>query len=425
MAYIADHVEARRLIKLKQKNEVALSHAIYNIFNKEPYISNIRRTAGAALQAMLSGSDASVNYAVEEEGRLQVWVNHNAPRSRFGVKMLRDNCGGINGFITRPGSLNAADCGDVFRLVGAWCEHPENWAMRGVKDLERAGLNQKDGPWQQPKGGKRGIRHREHIYDCANIEKRGNRIEIDRTPQDVRRQLLLRGQDKHADQKGVAGRELKRIPRDQSDSVLKIDQLFGLRDVCSISGTTADVMHMINIFGKKAVNGMVDLGEIYRVLPFGTIAGFHHHSILEVALPQSLRGYIDYRIACYSTLVSRSSDDSALSRSIRNALANHEVFVEQNKLHMICFYDEGFPEGAIVLNRNDLNKYRFSPLSQATTLSEKMPTIRNGKLSFKDTLNEIGKIDPEFRYWLMADLPRKDFETYRRVRDTGRVRPKG
>lgn len=422
MAYIVDHVEVRKLLKKKQDNEVNLSHAIYDIFNKEPWITNIRRTVKSALGAMLRGNLTYLVNAVKAESSLQVWTRQHAQQNKLGVEKLYYNCGSDEQFIHRA-SLNAADCADLFRLFGAWVEEHKNSQMAFIKEQERVGSGVKDGPWQQPKDGKMGIRHREDIFiQEKKMEKRGNAI-IDRTPIDVRKQLLLHRQDKHKDQIGIAGRELKRIPKNQSDSVLKIDQLFGLRDICSISGTTADVMYIINVFGNKSVNGYSNLGEVYRVLPFGTIAGFHHHSILEVALPQSLRGYIDYRIGFYNSLMPPKAEETGLTKLVKDTLNKHELFVHQNHLDIICFYENGFPEGAIVLiSPDEIERFQKSPLSQAVKLSEKMPVIRNGKLSFIETMDTIHQIDKVFAGWLERELRTNDKAKYERVATTGRVR---
>lgn len=429
MAYIIDHVEVRKRMKRRQDNEVKLCHKVYDIFNKEPWISRARQTVKAALSAMLHDKGSYLSDAAGKENRLQVWKNHQAPPNRHGVKMLHDLAGTVDAYkhgnVDVPGCLNAADCGDLFRLVGQWVEeHPPNSAMQLAKQAERVGDGLRDGPWQQPEGSPSlmGIRHRENIFDGAKKETKGN-VTIDRTPLDVRKQLLLHGQDKHPDQLGVAGRELKRIPSGECDSVLKIDQFFGLRDICSISGTTADVMYAINVFGKKAVNGLEDLDEIYRVLPFGTIAGFHHHSVLEVALPQSLRGYIDYRIGFYTTIVPEKAGDSPLSRSVKNATAEHERYVALNGLHMICFYDKGFPEGGIVLvGPSEVDRFYKSCLSSACALSSKMPMIPIGRLSFRDTLAAIGSMDHSFAGWLKTELSAFDKKKYERALDTGLVR---
>ena len=166
-----------------------------------------------------------------------------------------------------------------------------------------------------------------------------------------------------------------------------------------------------------------DLGSIYRVLPFGTIAGFHHHSILEVALPQSLKGYIDYRIGFYSTIVPQDADSSQLTGDIKRVATIHEEFVSQNGLHMICFYDKGFPEGAIVLTGGgEVGRFRASPLSRATVLSGMVPGIKAGRLTFKETLAAVETIDPAFAGWLKTELSKSDRDRYDRALNLGLVR---
>jgi hypothetical protein len=432
MVQIIDHVEVRKRTRQKQAIEVNFTHEIYDTFNRMPWLGEISMTVKAALGAMLAGDDQYLTEACEEEKNLYVWKRHAAPASRLGVERLYEYCGRLHPrrpYIERFGSLLAVDCGDLMRLVGAWVEkRPEgNWdILRAVvkKRQERVREDVLGGPWDQ---GTQGIRQRENIADFHHTKKRRQRIretnpfgefsvtflpnspvaEIVQAPLDFRKALLLLGQDKHAHHKnGVAGRELKRIPRTSNDSVLKIDRLFGLRDICSISGTTADVMYILNRFGTRDANHYRDLGDIYRVLPFGTIAGFHHHSVLEVALPQSLKGYIDYKVGQLTTLLPETADHSSpLTRSVWNTAWKYEKELYDKGLHMICFYHERFPEGAIVFNgRSEWEMFFNSPVSSARHLSDVAPRLPLGHMNLEETMNAIRSIDHAFWIWLIGKL---------------------
>lgn len=405
MVQIINHVEVRRRTRLKQQLEVDFTHGVYNTFARMPWLGEILMTVKAGLGAMLADNVHYLTAACQEERFLHVWTRHHVGASRQGVERLYEYCGSLHPerpYIDRFGALLAADCGDLMRLIGAWVEKHHGTSMDVVKGLERAGAGQHRGPWDQ----REAIRRREGITSRENSITYGN-VTIDWTPLDIRSALLSRGQDKHDDAGGVCGRELKRMPPERvSDSVLKIDRLFGLRDACSISGTTADVMYFLNTFGKKGVNGFRDLGEIYRVLPFGTIAGFHHHSVLEVALPQALRGYIDYTIGRYTTLVPTTADtSSSLVRGLQNTAWIYEQALTQHGLHMICFYDQGFPEGAIVFNKpGELQRFFNSHLANARQLSAVAPSLPTGLMSFDQTMGAIESIDPGFHFWLANRL---------------------
>ena len=405
MIQIVNHVEARKRIRRKQNLEVEFTHAVYDTFARMPWLGEILMAVKAGLRAMLDDDDHYVTAACHAERFLYVWQRHHVGASRQGVERLYEYCGSLHPgrpYLDRFGYLLAADCGDMMRLIGAWVEMHKGTGMELFKDLERAGKGRHRGPWDQ----REAIRRREGILPHENQFRAGN-VTIDYTPLDVRRALLARGQDKHPDAGGAAGREVKRIPPQLvGDSTLKMDRLFGLRDICSISGTTADVMYFLNTFGSRNVNGFRDLGEIYRMLPFGTIAGFHHHSVLEVALPQSLKGYIDYTIGRYTTLMPTKAETStSLFRELQHIASMYEQALTQNGLHMICFYDQGFPEGAIVFDTPyELDWFFGSHLANARALSAVAPSLPIGLLTFHQAMDAIEMIDPGFRVWLAHRL---------------------
>lgn len=75
-----------------------------------------------------------------------------------------------------------------------------------------------------------------------------------------------------------------------TDVTGKMDRVFGLMKGATISGTTTDNIYFLNKFCKAVKD------PILYLLPVGAIAGGGHHSLLEVALPLTMNGLIDYSI---------------------------------------------------------------------------------------------------------------------------------
>lgn len=151
--------------------------------------------------------------------------------------------------------------------------------------------------------------------------------------------------------------------------------------MCSISGTTADLSFVIDQWGHKFINHVADLSTTYYLLPVGSIAGFHHHSILEVALALSLISNtgIAYRVGFYRSLLPNDAwgPSAELRSTLNTKLINAEAEMRIKALHFLCYYENHEPAGGILLEWKDLDAFKRSRLSLATYLEAKAPSAED------------------------------------------------
>jgi hypothetical protein len=140
----------------------------------------------------------------------------------------------------------------------------------------------------------------------------------------------------------------------ESDTIGKMDQVFGLMPAATISGTTTDNIYFFQRFQQ---NG---LDPVFYLLPLATIVAPGHHSMLEVGLPLSLNGHGDYKVGLYTTLFpsgSQSGSRPAGVDAIRNALIAAELH-RDNHL-MLVYYNGSKPAGCLFsFNAQDREKWK-------------------------------------------------------------------
>jgi hypothetical protein len=411
MAYIVKAQDILNRSMIKKMYEQSLVDAIYSVFNSPEVLRLLRATAKAALKSIDdSGMIDPIFRACNEEKLIDVWKNHHARPDILGIKKL----------LKKADTFSAADCSDIFRLAGAWVEQGGLGATgAAVKEAYRPGVN-KDGtpalgtPDQQAHlNSKRAVwgddSHKTlgkgQDYIDLNYEGVHSR---NRTPFDKKKGFfdLPRPVHKRPGQ-GTAGRELKRVSG--PSNVLKIDRLFGLSEMCDISGTTGDSTFAVEVWGHQNVNGVGDLSEIYYILPVGSIAGSAHHSLLEVALVLSLNKVIvpGYQIGFYETLLPNKNIvlPGVLGR-IRAQFQAKETHMKNNKLHFLRFYNERREvAGGIVFDGQEIEWLRNkSNLFTATTLLSKMPKFPQFP-RYKDVLDLCIECDYGFYRRYLSDIP--------------------
>jgi len=374
-------------------------------------------------------------------------------------------------FVALRGSVKkftAADCGDVIRLVGAWVEFggtqyssadttaftmparkyvvkDKNREDKQVKDGARAvtpgelvkadyrggvtksgevvsmftgtegtsALNQKftgkANVWAQDakKYGKEDERDYEDWLMKALYGRHFNSMPARRVRANPQSRVLPPVLKRHKEHTGIAGRQLKCIPGGQGDNVPKVDNLIGLMDVCSISGTTSDVTFLFDQWGHKFINGKADLSRTYYMLPVGSIAGFHHHSILEVALALSLikHSTVDYRVGFYGTLLPQDKCQLELRTALQQLLMRAEATMKTEGLHFFCFYKEKELAGGIALDPSDVATFKQSKLSKATFLVSQMPGFPvSGKATYEQVMAFLALRDWKFYNTILKGL---------------------
>jgi hypothetical protein len=145
------------------------------------------------------------------------------------------------------------------------------------------------------------------------------------------------------------------------DTTLKIDRVFGLMPGATISGTTTDLMYFMDTFAAN------ERDPIYYLVAAAGIVSQGHHTMLEVAMPLTMNGWVDYSIGHYTTLMptghraDRPATSHAAQGVIWDALDTAENH-RQNRL-MLVYYDA--PKaigGCFLFDRTDA---RFKLLATA------------------------------------------------------------
>jgi hypothetical protein len=152
-----------------------------------------------------------------------------------------------------------------------------------------------------------------------------------------------------------------------SSTIGKLDHAFGLVPAADISGTTADTV----FFMKRFVhNIMHEMDPAFDLVPLGTIVGGTHHSTLEVALPLSQSGIVDYHIGFYTTLMPKSDTKFAgvfkpifeqyeNAKGMKISVQGLDGVPEATNRHMIVSYEkEKVVSGAWVFDGKDADEFK-------------------------------------------------------------------
>ena len=302
----------------KQINEQTLAKKLYEHFDTV-LINDARGLALGALEVMHDGNLIVLRKGMEEEKELAVFT-----RRGNGKQFDRAN---IAKMITNIQAFDASDCSDIVRLLGAWVENggligpgasgttTDVWGRTlpissTIKDAFRGGIqggdwkSEVESVWASGKDQFEGMRFK--------FRDRKDRIGL---PQHihVNPQAGFTGMGGlMVNPQGVPGKEAT-----FRSNTLKIDKIFGLLAGADISGTTADT-----VFALEALSQIknLHLSPIMYMLPLATIVYNAHHTLLEVALPLTLNGAIDYHVGFYSTLLPPGSEQHSSAKTIKKIL---------------------------------------------------------------------------------------------------------
>jgi hypothetical protein len=255
--------------------------------------------------------------------------------------------------------LDATDCADVIRLAGAW--------------VERGGL-QGGARAHMPRGNDPGTAKEAFRVGGKQFWGPGARVREDGW--DIEPHLVPFMRDQRAAFTGMAGQRghhgKKRSKRAAgSSSVLQLDRLYGLVVACDISGTTADCVFALELFGAE-----YGLTAAYYMLPLGTIVHNMHHSVLEVALVASLNGEMEYHVGFFETLrPMRAAAFPPELNGLQQAIDVARAQMQNEELHHLRYYEGHLPKGIFQFRRHELAALRTSPISDAVEMLGRAPCL--------------------------------------------------
>jgi hypothetical protein len=359
----ADAVQ--RMIREKQELEVSLAWELLAVFNEtKSLIGWYRHAVERALAEMLT-----VSYTDEKMTKLSEAgeaVKQAIDAEKAAMKLLTRVLPGEvpptrksdNTFATNPratvsadvkepkdllnllkdvDTFDAQDCSDVVRLYGAFVEKAGPKKIKTCIEKAEADYEKLE---KARKSGQKGINT--EWYDVWNQDWKDKDKKAkfgrhrDRVPtqyEDVmskKRSQLLSVQEFLISFKG--GQSIWQLK--ETSTIGKIDSWLGLVPAADISGTTTDTIFFIQRFFGQMFLGEVD--KMFYMLPLATIVAGAHHSTLEVALPLSQNGLLDYSIGKYSSLMIPSSTGNAGAGELKKALDAAEKH-KQNHLMMVAY----------------------------------------------------------------------------------------
>jgi hypothetical protein len=163
-----------------------------------------------------------------------------------------------------------------------------------------------------------------------------------------------------------------------TSTIGKIDKAFGLVPAADISGTTADTMFFFSKFPK--------IDPLFQMLPLATIVAGAHHSTIEVALPLTQNGIIDYDIGFYTTLFPTKAKHSAAG-AVKKVLE----MAEKEKLNhfLLVWYtkDGKAIEGAYEFKPSE--KKQFEAFKKFADGKNALATFTKVKAVDADTIEEL------------------------------------
>lgn len=339
MKKIIDSGAARVAIREKKLNEFELAGAIRDHFDSQPLKRELNDMVleSTVLATMMKGFDS-------------VW---NGNRGKVAVVNAYRDVGALQK-AAQEGRVSALHCGDFIRIFGEITEVKENKVeihpdLKAAKEAFQIGG---DEFWKKESSVDKHLPMVGQKADPGTRVRLGTKQRLPDISNSMRERIEKFGQVRSGPRK-VAFRNLEpRSPAESGqigagmvvwapqdlDILYRIEVAFGLRVGATISGTTADTLYFLSVFGK------VGMDPIFYLLPFATIVAPGHHSLIEAALPLALAGHIGYRIGSYQTLMPIRESSSPAARGIRRTLKNFEDD-PRNRLMLVWFLQREIPGG--------------------------------------------------------------------------------
>jgi hypothetical protein len=326
--------QAEQFIKEKQSVEVGLAFDVLEEFDQNPHLLE-------PVRAMCRASIVLVDEMVRKKTVLEGFIFSANFRSKWKLQYKCFN--GVEGvgwnadaLLRRSNTWSASNCGDWIRVYGEMVEEkyfgPTEDALRTSYQVGP------EGTWKKATRVDPGQTLSQPNFLRDNLRRRVEFRNLSLAEQGIYTSKLT---NSHKLLTEMESSGIKRWAIMEGDTTGKMDDVFGLAPGATISGTTTDNIYFMQKFALKVSDPALFL------LPYGTIGAGGHHSLLEVALPLSMNGVIDYRIGCYSTLIPEgfTSPDAQL---IRTFLRKWEDRPE-NRL-MLVYYEGGRVDGCFVFD---------------------------------------------------------------------------
>jgi len=247
----------------------------------------------------------------------------------------------------------ASDCGDWIRVFGEIIEAKLFFSVRQEAKRTAPQQGRDKGYWSKPMApaARKGQTAGDQALHQPNLQASALRRRLEYSTVTIHDQGLydLETTESGFLMKSMMFSGIKKWAIMGNDVTGKMDRLFGLMKGATISGTTTDNIYFLNKFGKAIKD------PILYLLPVGSIAGGGHHSLIEVAIPLTINGFIDYSVGLYSTLIPggtapmRSARRSMGAEALRKVCGVWEARPENHLL--LCFYEQGQLAGALVADK--------------------------------------------------------------------------
>lgn len=325
---------AEQFVREKQSVEVGLAFDLYEIFNKE-MLPNFRLMCQKSILKVDEQCGASPAFKAAYQNDWRKYACFHGLPFWYADHVL--------GLAER---WTASECGDWIRVYG---EIVEKKTFFGVDEEKHRRDPQKgpSGSWDKTEFpiGVSKQKLSQPAYQPSNLRRR---IEL-KALSDAQRGIYIDSSTPSRElMTSMPYSGIKKWAIMANDITGKMDRVFGLLRGATISGTTTDNIYFLRRYGQ------VVRDPVNFLLPVGTIVAGGHHSLIEVALPLTINGLVDYRLGCYSTLfpdrAPRGTNDEAANiiRRVLHAWENRS----ENRL-MLVYYRGGSVDGCLVCERPD------------------------------------------------------------------------
>lgn len=324
--------DAEQFIMEKQSMEVGVAFDLLEVFDNE-LIQPVREMCKASIVLVDDSLGGSVKFRV---AFINKWMN---------VYACFHGVGGVgwnaDALLRLADTWTASKCGDWIRVYG---EIVEEKLLGGSEERQRTSYQRgPSGSWNKPETWEmsKGPLGRGMSLSQPDFQKDSLRRRVEfKALSDAQKGLYTsRLTPSHELMTSMPFAGAKKWAVMANDITGKMDEVFGLMPGATISGTTADNMYFISKFAFAVSDPALYL------LPFGTIVSGGHHSLIEVALPLTINGCIDYSVGCYSTLIPEITNTSA-AKIIRRFLKAYDLRPE-NRL-ILVYYQGASVDGCFV-----------------------------------------------------------------------------
>jgi hypothetical protein len=406
-----DPVMVKGWVEKKQQLEVDLAEELLKIFNGTPeLIGTMREMADKGLEEILILNDIAKGEDAKQGGSILLYksiVDSMKAENKANMSILKTfgaskNAGkGLKAELpadlekirANKDTFTASECSDIVRLYGTVCEEAAKRDAKTFEDLQKR-RTKDDEEWEKLKKTPQ-FKILQELHAKINavgpvkdtIEKQklleALKSSFRKEPGDPKAvwnqdsstfaygrhrlnkknpkqksayesQIATAGMSKVQQWLNAKGGGQSLFALENSSTIGKIDRVFGLVPAADISGTTADTMFYLT---KMFDDYSVALDPVFFMLPLATIVAGAHHSLLEVALPLSLNGKIDYVIGKYSSLLPKGAKVGV--DKIKPLLDKMEKD-PRNRLMLVAHDDSKkpvAPVGAFVMEKSDSDEY--------------------------------------------------------------------